>query len=724
MKTLNIWLSLAFLFICLNTSGQIMMSGDTFEKRADNMIQYMVAAHKPSGGDPKYTGHYYFARLYLNKETDRAITQLEAMYDKYIADPDLYYNSSGSGVEFYAHATLHGYLLTKDRMPESLKAKIKTFIQLGDYNSRGITLNLDMMRYTVGFLATEQWPDFTDRYGRSTEKIRDYNRPRILNWLDKFFHINCSEADAFIYLSTNLMYVRMLAEYAVDEEINRKANSVYQQMIAGLLSAWNKGIYVANPPRCKGWSQLYTGPYASDSNITALCWMLFGNSNSNKYQFVPSLTVTANTASANFWVAYKRNISPNPALFKIDKEKVFPYIYTSYIDDIGVDGSNKDTKKWKRFKYTYQSESYGLATQTEIPYNLSNAASTYAYKETKRTYLAWHSEVEQSVFSVCQDNPERPTDNVNANAVGYGENPHHRVMQHNRTAIGVYNVPTNYIQGKRYRIYVPFSKLGIKNRIESDGWVFCHTGSMLFAFKTLEPYTWQSTIFDVTNHDVLTLQDTECRKGSWILETSEITPQFQANTRDEELELFKNAILANTSEETVDYDGNTPTLRYTSLDGDVLELKYFPPTSAYNNNYKVNGTPLVLSEEYLFNSPYVKQKTNTDEVILYNANGEIEDRIIWNKMGTGITEENKKENTYSIYPNPVNNILNISLPNDKREFQITIFNDNGQMLKCFSVSGNQDSITYPVSNLSAGLYFVRITNDEDSYSFKFLKNRN
>jgi len=51
----------------------------------------------------------------------------------------------------------------------------------------------------------------------------------------------------------------MLAEFCQDEEINQKANAVYQQMIASLLSAWNQGLYVANPPRCKGWDQLYTG---------------------------------------------------------------------------------------------------------------------------------------------------------------------------------------------------------------------------------------------------------------------------------------------------------------------------------------------------------------------------------------------------------------------------------------------------------------------------------
>lgn len=718
MKYLTSWIVVILLFVSSGSKAQSMISGDTYEKRCDAMIQYMTKATSPTGGDPKYTGPYYFARLYANYDKTRAITQLEAMYDKYIADPDLYYNSTGSGVEFYAHATMHGYLLTKDNMPESLKQKIKTFLQLGDYNSRGITLNLDMMRYTVGFIATEQWDDFTDRYKRPTQQIRDYNRVRLLNWLDKFFHNNCSEADAFIYFSTNMMYVRMLAEFAIDEEVNRKANAVYQQMIAGLVSAWNQGIYVANPPRSKGWDQLYTGPLASSSFMAGLCWMYFGNLN-NKYLFIPGLTVTNNTAVANFWLAYKRNVTPDPAILDVYKSKEYPYVYTSYINDIGVNASNKDVLNWKRFKYTYQSTNYGLATQTEIPYDLSKATSCYAYKETKRTYLAWQSDVLENVFSVCQDNPERPTDNVNSNAVGYGENPYHRVMQHNKTVLGVYNVPTTYIQGKRYRIYVPFSKKGIKKRIESDGWVFCHTGTMLFAFKSLEPYTWESSIFDVKDHDVLTLQDELCRKGGWILETSEIEPAYKADTREEELELFKNAILSRTVIEKIDYESGNPAIRYTSLDGDILRLRFFAPTVAYNNNYEVNGVPLVLSEEYLFNSPYVKQQNNSDEVLLYKED-EVEHRINWNTQGTSISRD-EKNSSYKLFPNPVSDILYLSLPRTDKSHQVALLDSSGQVLRKDMVTNGQDILTMSVKELHAGLYFLQITDGEIHYALKFIK---
>lgn len=717
--------SIGFIVVCLlmgiESRAQSMISGDTYEKRCDAMIQYMAKATSPTGGDPKYTGPYYFARLYLNYDKNRAITNLEAMYDKYIADPDLYYNSSGSGVEFYAHATLHGYLLTKQNMTESLKAKIKTFLQLWDYNSKGITLNLDMMRYTVGFLATEQWSDFTDRYGRTTQQIRDYNRPRLLNWLNKFFHNNCSEVDAFIYFSTNMMYVRMLAEFAQDEEVNRKANAVYQQMIASMVSAWNQGLYVANPPRCKGWEQLYTGARASNSNITALAWLYFGNRD-NKYLFVPGMTVSNNTASANFWLAYKRNVAPDPSLLQVYASKSYPYVYTSYINDINVNASNKDVLNWERFKYTYQSNNYGLATQTEIPYNLSKATSCYAYKETKRTYLAWQSDVVESVFSVCQDNPERPTDNVNANIEGYGENPYQRVMQYHKTALGVYNVPKSYIQGKRYRIYVPFSKKGIKERIEADGWVFCHAGTMLFAFKTLEPYTWESTDFVVQNHDVLTLQDVSCRKGAWILETSEIEPEYKAATRSEELELFKNAVIAKTSIEKVEYEGEKPTVKYTSLDGDVLQLQFFPPTEAYQDNYKVNNVPLVLSDEYLFNSPYVQQKNNSDELFLYNK-GVLEKTIYWNDQhGSGIGTWKEKA-SYSLFPNPVNHSMTLSFPVEDTPMQISVMDLKGEVLRYWTISDDcNGAVTLPASDLNPGMYLLRIDrSDRAAHVLKFFK---
>lgn len=602
-----------FLFIHSHLKSQdIILSGNSFSERSESLIDNMAHNVPLKGGNLKYSGAFYFARIYKGYEVNNSSKELEKMLDYLLEDPERYYKS-GSDIEFFAHATIHGYLLTKEKLSESLKDKIKRFMQLGDYNSKGITLNLDMMRYTAGFLSAEEWPDFADKNGKNSKEVIDFNRPRILNNLDIFFHKSCREMDAFVYLPTNMMYVRMLAEFSKDIEVRRKAEIVYQQMIANMIGAWNdQGLYIANPPRSKGWDQLVTGPYGANSRITALAWLYFGSRSNKMLMTTNYISDSNNYPTLCFWMAYQRNVSPQQSILEAAKNKAYPYEYHSMIDDIAVDKNGKEQKNWKSYKYTYQSENYGLATQTEIPYKFENAQYTYAYKETKRTYLAWKSEGKACYFTVCQDNPERPKDNLNANKPAYGENPYHRVMQNKKAAVGVFNVPEDYLEGKRYQLYVPFTEEGIKLRKETDGWVFCHTGSMMFAFRTLEPYTWQKGSYDIPKCDILMLSDKKARKGAWILETTEVTKEYKSESIDKELNKFVQKVLDKSRFEFSDSDLKHPVLKYKSIDGDVLELTFFSPNEEYTNQYKLNGKILALTEGYLYSSPYANQLLDAD----------------------------------------------------------------------------------------------------------------
>src|SRR5690606_16698063 len=111
--------------------------------------------------------------------------------------------------------------------------------------------------------------------------------------------------------------------------------------------------------------------------------------------------------------------------------------------------------------------------------------------------------------------------------------PYHRVIQYKQAAIGVFNVPADYLDGKCYQLYVPFTNEGLKLRKESDGWVFCHTGSMMFAFRTAKPYIWKKGLYDIPNYDILMLADLKSRRGSWILETTEITNEYKSSSIEE-----------------------------------------------------------------------------------------------------------------------------------------------------------------------------------------------
>jgi hypothetical protein len=589
------------------------LTGSTYYDRCESFVKAMNSVN-PMGAnsDPKYTGPYFFSRLYQNFDIDNTNKELEVMYDKYLNNPSLYYNSTGSGKEFYPHATMHGYLLTKDKMTNALKAKIKSFLQLCDFNSRGGTLNLDMMINTSGFLAAEEWSDFKDKNGKTPEQIKAYSRPKILARLQEFINKNCEELDAYTYFPTNIMYVRMLAEFAKDPEVKQKAYWAYQQMVSGIVVSWNKGLYVNNPPRSKGWANLFTGAYASDNASTALGWLYFGNKE-GFFKMIPCMTVSNNIASSVFWMTYKRAVEPIPELIEAEKLKTFPCVYRSVIEQ----GDNFKSR------YSYQSENYGLCTQHEELKDSKNWNKSYTWKETKRIVLSWRSTVPECVFSVCQDNPDRPAEKIKVNALGYGENPFHRVLQQNKAAIGIYNVPTEYNSNgdKLYRVYVPFSKKGIQKQIEKNGWVICHTGSIMFAFKSTEPYKWAKNQYQIKNHDVLVLEDDSCRKGSWVLETTEISSEFKGKNQEEELNNFAKKLDKQTKLSTLDYKSENPRIQYKSLNGDLLDITYFPPTVANTDQYKVNGEVLPFNKKYLYESDVINQEINTGILTVKGVKG-------------------------------------------------------------------------------------------------------
>lgn len=77
--------------------------------------------------------------------------------------------------------------------------------------------------------------------------------------------------------------------------------------------------------------------------------------------------------------------------------------------------------------------------------------------------------------------------------------------------------------------------------------------------------------------------------------------------------------------------------------------------------------------------------------------------------------------TLSIYPNPVNDVLNISLgdENDLPE-SYSLYNNLGQIIAQKSVSSNAD-LSINTSDLSTGVYFIRVEKESAVKTLKFLK---
>jgi hypothetical protein len=76
--------------------------------------------------------------------------------------------------------------------------------------------------------------------------------------------------------------------------------------------------------------------------------------------------------------------------------------------------------------------------------------------------------------------------------------------------------------------------------------------------------------------------------------------------------------------------------------------------------------------------------------------------------------------SFLIYPNPVKNTLNIVQKSPMEMRSLTIYNALGQLVQTF-IKAENDTTAIDVSQLKAGLYFIKIKSDKGSFISKILK---
>jgi Secretion system C-terminal sorting domain len=95
-----------------------------------------------------------------------------------------------------------------------------------------------------------------------------------------------------------------------------------------------------------------------------------------------------------------------------------------------------------------------------------------------------------------------------------------------------------------------------------------------------------------------------------------------------------------------------------------------------------------------------KSSRMTDPAFVYNGN------CYYPETGLGIAEKGKE--LFSIYPNPSNGVVNISLI-DLQDYQLKVYNNIGQIVLTHNIQGRQNQID--LSFLSNGLYTINVGNN-------------
>ena len=115
----------------------------------------------------------------------------------------------------------------------------------------------------------------------------------------------------------------------------------------------------------------------------------------------------------------------------------------------------------------------------------------------------------------------------------------------------------------------------------------------------------------------------------------------------------------------------------------------------------------------------IKQNTVTmDTSSLYTTNSIAQNVIIEDCTALSIVQNNFETNKIYIYPNPTNDILNISFANQSNsKQQVLIFNAIGQFYKKLELKQSQ---AINISDLPNGQYFIKLSNYSNTTQ-KFIK---
>ena len=82
--------------------------------------------------------------------------------------------------------------------------------------------------------------------------------------------------------------------------------------------------------------------------------------------------------------------------------------------------------------------------------------------------------------------------------------------------------------------------------------------------------------------------------------------------------------------------------------------------------------------------------------------------------------ENSESSNFSVYPNPVTDILNITT-NYQEVSSIQLFAIEGGLVKTIQTNKGESTTKIDTSNLPNGMYFISLSNNQGNKTVKFVK---
>lgn len=152
----------------------------------------------------------------------------------------------------------------------------------------------------------------------------------------------------------------------------------------------------------------------------------------------------------------------------------------------------------------------------------------------------------------------------------------------------------------------------------------------------------------------------------------------------------------------------------------TFSLDFFAVTLSFCSDASNNFfDSLYLSDYYQYNSTsqftysITSGEDGLDQLIITNAQN---DQAIYYNQNLSTPAFGK--NNWSLYPNPANDLLHLQNANIK-EANVEIYDVSGKL--CITKAINVNDTSIAVNNLMNGIYLIKISNDNETFSGKFIK---
>lgn len=124
-----------------------------------------------------------------------------------------------------------------------------------------------------------------------------------------------------------------------------------------------------------------------------------------------------------------------------------------------------------------------------------------------------------------------------------------------------------------------------------------------------------------------------------------------------------------------------------------------------------------FSNSDIYLTGYFSTAAATFGSLTLSSNGGADMYLAKLSLATGIEEFNSNDNYLTVYPNPSYGNLELSFKENISKGNINIFNSTGSLVYSDEFTGNQKSIP---TKFSPGVYFLQVSNNEKTWSSKFL----